>query len=102
MMTTAQVVSRALRRDVGIITQPFPKVGYSVHQDGGSGYPSIWVSVSDAEGTNVRAAKQLEEELREVYGWTVLRTGSIIYVGNVPSKAESAESLANWEKRQSK
>ena len=88
---TASVVSRALRRDAGIITRPFPKIGYSVH--GGSFHgPSIWVYVSDAAGINIRRAKALHEHLIEV-GWkvTLAEDSSILYVDYVPTAKEVNE-----------
>lgn len=101
-MSNAIVVSKALRRDVGIITQPFPKIGYSVHRSAGvdSAVASIWVSVSDAEGTNKREAARLAEELADVYGWKVFVINSIIYVKSVPNKAEAAASLERYEELQ--
>ena len=82
-----QVVSRALRRDAGIITNPR---GYQVRRgmEGVVG-PSISVVVSDVESRNMRAARDLAEHLTE-YGWDV-RLGDgvgIIYVSKVPSAAE--------------
>lgn len=97
---TASVVSRALRRDVGIVTvDTGQRNGYSVHK--GSSYmgPSIWVSVSDAEATNVRHARKLAEELREVYGWVIdLEEGSsILYATHVSTMVEAARAYAAYE-----
>lgn len=96
----ASVVSRALRRDVGIITvDTSVRNGYSVHQ--GTTYmgPSIWVSVSDAEATNVRHARKLAEELREVYGWSIdlEEDSSILYATHVPTMSEAAKAYAAYE-----
>lgn len=91
----AQVVSRALRRDVGVITRPFPKEGYSVHQNPFGA--SIWVNTSlISDDRNVRDAKDLYDALRFNHGWKVERHhgSSIIYVNHVPTQAERAVALA--------
>lgn len=64
-LPNASTVSRALRRDAGIITQPAHKIGYSVHRGNNVVGPSIWVTVSDAEPTNVRYARALAEHLAD-------------------------------------
>lgn len=98
-LPTASVVSRALRRDVKIITRPQNEYGYSVHRGGGTLGPSIWVSVSDSDATNQRHARELAENLHEVFGWnTILAPGSsILYVKSVPSKAEALEAEARYD-----
>lgn len=64
---TAQVVSRALRRDADIITGR----GYRVRQGlkGVTG-PTISVDVADAEATNQRRATELADLLAS-QGWEV-------------------------------
>jgi hypothetical protein len=98
---TASVVSRALRRDVKIITvDTSQREGYSVHRGSSFSGPSVWVSVSDAEATNVRHARKLIEELTEVYGWKITSNGensSIFYVTSVPSKSDAAKAKTAWE-----
>ena len=89
-LPTAPVVSRALWRDAGIRTRPAPKPGYSVHRGSSSLGPSVWVSVSDADSTNVRHAKALRDQLVEL-GWEITSNGensSIFYVTKVPTAKE--------------
>ncbi|ACF34175.1 hypothetical protein SEA_MINDY_8 [Mycobacterium phage Mindy] len=90
----ASVVSRALRRDAGIITTPRDRQGYHVSGDGT--YPAgIFVDLSDLDvefpRENVRAAADLHDHLTAA-GWTLgpisSRNPTSIYVLKVPTKAE--------------
>lgn len=92
----APVVSRALRRDFGIITQPIHRAGYSVHRGNGRSVPAnVWVSVSDLDSANVRKARLLADNMREVgYEVDLADSSSIIYVRSVPSAKDAAAAIA--------
>ncbi|QFG11510.1 hypothetical protein I5G87_gp86 [Mycobacterium phage Ekdilam] len=87
-------VSRALKRDAGIITSPVTRAGYHVRNGlKGISAPSIGVALSDLPDarSDVRDALALAEHLRE-RGWGIeLAAGSsILYVtaiGRAPARA---------------
>ncbi|APD18252.1 hypothetical protein SEA_HAMMY_90 [Mycobacterium phage Hammy] len=91
---TGSAVSRALKRDAGIITTPVTRAGYHV-RDGikGTTAPSISVSLSDLPDarSDVRDALALAEHLRE-RGWVVeLADGSsVLYVNRIGRRAAAA------------
>ena len=95
-LPTAPVISRALRRDFHIITQPIHRAGYSVHRGNGRTIPAnVWVSVSDLDSANVRKAKALADDMIAVGYQVDLAPGSsIIYVRSVPSAKDAAAAIA--------
>ena len=95
-LPTAPVISRALRRDFGIITQPIHRAGYSTHRGNGRSIPAnVWVSVSDLDSANVRKAKALADDMIAVGYEVDLSPGSsIIYVKAVPSAKDAAAAIA--------
>lgn len=95
-MPNGSTVSRALRRDAGIITTPRDRAGYHVSNGGREyGGVSVSVSVADIESINVRRAAALHAHLAEA-GWdvTLADGASILYVTGVPSAREAANRAA--------
>ncbi|ASW31835.1 hypothetical protein I5G86_gp10 [Mycobacterium phage DarthP] len=91
---TGSAVSRALKRDAGIITTPITRAGYHVRNGvKGTTAPSISVSLSDLPDarSDVRDALALAEHLRE-RGWLVeLADGSsILYVQAIGKRRAAA------------
>ena len=87
---SANVVSRALKRDTGIIAGESRFHSYRVR--GGYGEPAIWVMLDSPESTCIRKAHELADTLREI-GWDV-RVGeesAILYVSRVPTAREIAK-----------
>ncbi|AKY02596.1 hypothetical protein SEA_BRUSACORAM_70 [Mycobacterium phage Brusacoram] len=91
---SANVVSRALRRDAGIITTRWDRQGYHVSGDGT--YPaSISVDLTDLPienpNVNVRGARDLHEHLTEA-GWQLAPIApnhpTAVAVLRVPTNAE--------------
>jgi hypothetical protein len=98
-MPNGATVSRALRRDAGIITTPRTRAGYHV-SDGGREYGGVTVSVdvADIEATNVRKAAQLFDTLTAAgWGVTLADGASILYVTRVPSNRYAANRAVNAE-----
>lgn len=95
-MPSGSTVSRALRRDAGIITTPRDRSGYHV-SDGGRQWGGVAVSVDvgDVESINLRRAAELFDHLTEA-GWSVTRAddSSILYVTRVPSARAAAKRAA--------
>jgi hypothetical protein len=87
----ASTVTKALRRDAGIIVTPPTRSGYHVRGD--RMIPaSIFVDLVDeisraAEAKNTRAAADLAEHLAAL-GWDVTADGERVLVRKVPTAAE--------------
>lgn len=95
-MPNGATVSRALRRDVAIITTPRGRAGYHLSDAGREwGGVALFVDVEDTESANVRAAVELFDHLTGA-GWGVTRAdgASILYVTRVPSNREAAARAA--------
>ncbi|AGT12998.1 hypothetical protein KAYACHO_94 [Mycobacterium phage KayaCho] len=95
-LPTAPHISRALKRDFGIITQPFPKPGYCARRGNGRTVPAqVWVSVSDLDSANVRKAGQLAEAMTAAgYDIDHRPDSSIVYVKSIPAAADAKAALA--------
>lgn len=95
-MPNGASVSRALRRDAGIITTSRGRAGFHI-SDGGREWGGVAVSVDteDVEAANVRRAADLHAYLAAA-GWdvTLAPGSSILYVTGVPSAREAANRAA--------
>ncbi|AHJ88597.1 hypothetical protein Jolie1_097 [Mycobacterium phage Julie1] len=97
-LPTASAVSRAIRRDFQIISQPIHKGGYVVRRGNGRQIAAnIWVAVSDLDSANVRKAGQLAEIMRAAgYDIHHVDGSTIIYVHSIPSAADAAPKIAAY------
>lgn len=87
----ANVVSRALRRDAGVITMPRDRLGY--HVTGNGDYPAhIHVDIDNSPNLTNRRRRATEAlaETLTAHGWTVEATdGDSVNVTRVPSASEA-------------
>lgn len=86
---SGSVLSRALRRDIGLTTGRTYKVREGLK---GITAPSLSVDAgfAAAEASDIRRATEIAAELRTL-GYELRQVDSILYVSKIPSKAQVAE-----------